>query len=89
LLTARLITTRRPAGGRSGDDAAQPQVSITNITIVYWPGALTGFSFQRAAIGMFFTGAAAGSIATFLTLVTTNWTARKLMARISRRHKRT
>jgi len=92
LLTARLITARRPAGGRSGDApsdvGAQPRVSITNVTIVYRRGALIGFSFQRAAIGMFFTGAAAGSIATFLTLVTTNWTVRKLMARISRRRHR-
>lgn len=92
LLTARLTTARRPAGGRSGDGApdiaAPPRISITNITIVYWPGALTGFSFQRAAVWMFLTGAAAGSIATLLTLATTGWTIRKVLARATHRRKR-
>jgi hypothetical protein len=88
LITARLVTARRPAGGRAGDEAAaagaQPRVSITNLTIVNWPGAVTGFSFQHAAAVTFFSGAAAGSFAT-LALFTTGWTVRRVLTGIVRR----
>jgi hypothetical protein len=89
LLTARLITTRQPAG-RTGDRAktrSRPRVSITNLTMVNSPGAATWFSFQRAATAAFFTGVAAGSIATLLTLLTTSWTVHKLVNRLTRRRR--
>ena len=90
LLTARLTTTRRPAGGRAGDRVpeivAQPRVTIRNVQIVSLPGAVTGFSFERAAVTMFLTGAAAGSVATLVTALTTGWTARKLLA-LATRHR--
>jgi hypothetical protein len=92
LLTVRLLTGRRPAGGRSGDDApppaGQPRISITNVTIVYWRGAISGFSFQRAALGMFFAGVAAGSLSTLLTLLTTGWTVRAFLRDHARRRTR-
>ena len=90
LLTARLITAPWPAGRRSGEAShvgAEPRVSITNVTIVYWRGALTGFSFERAALWTFLTGAAVGSFATLLTLITTSWTVRKLLTRATRRRR--
>ena len=97
LLTARLVLAPPSGGRRAGDPAGagggaapgQPRVSITNITIVNWPGALTGFSFQRAAGWTFLAGAAAGSLSTLLTLITTGWTVRRVLAWRSRRGGRT
>lgn len=83
LLTARLIIPGRPAGRRAGDSAGppvgRPRVSITNVTVVNWPGAVTGFSFQRTAVALFLAGAATGSVATLLTLITTGWTVRRAL----------
>jgi hypothetical protein len=95
LLTVRLITARRPDGSRAGDgstgrsgEVARPRVSITQVTIVNSPGPMTGFSIQHAAVVTFFTGAAAGSVATLLTLLTTGLTVRSLLTRLARRRNR-
>ena len=80
LLTARLVTAQPASGGDP-----PPHVSISNVTLVSWPGAVTGFSVQHAAVVTFFIGAATGSVATLLTLLTTGWTVRRVLARLSRR----
>jgi len=79
LLTARL-TARSPG--------TRPQVSITNLAIVNSPGAVTGFSVQRAAVAIFFAGAATGSLATLLAVLTGSWTVRKVLARLRPRSTR-
>jgi hypothetical protein len=95
LLTARLITTRRRAGdGLAGGGSrtagvGAPQATITNVTTVNWAGAGTGSSFQHIAAVTFFTGAAAGSLATLFTLLTTGWTVKVVLAWLTRRRRPT
>jgi hypothetical protein len=83
LLTARLFTSR-PVRGRARTRVA-PHVSITNVTAVNWAGGGTSSSYQHLAAVTFFAGAAAGSVATLLTLFTTGWTVHKVLNRLTRR----
>jgi hypothetical protein len=87
LLTARLSVDPSSVDPSSvhPSSASPPRVSLTNITVVSWPGAAAGFSIQRAALATFWAGAATGSLATLLTLITTGWTVRKVLARLTRR----
>ncbi len=50
-----------------------------------WSGAGPAFSLQHVATVTFFAGAAAGSLATLLTLLTTGLTVRRILAGLTRR----
>ncbi|WP_088316668.1 hypothetical protein [Kineosporia sp. R_H_3] len=86
LLTARLTSRRPPLGRRAGDDAARPvTVHVTNLRLVNTPGAAAGFSPTRTMGAAFVAGAASGSLVTLVTLVATGWTARRVLAALTRR----
>jgi hypothetical protein len=63
LITARLVTGK-PAADAPTDS---PRASITNITLVSWPDAALGFTFERVTTTAFVTGAIAGTLGTVTT----------------------
>ena len=88
--------TTDAAGGRShgaaggpraegGDPRASAHVRIFGLRLVNQPGAGASFSPMRTVGAAFVAGAASGSLTTLVTLVATGWTAKKVLAALTRR----
>jgi hypothetical protein len=60
-------------------------VRISGLRLVNQPGAGTGFSPTRTVGAAFVAGAASGSLTTLVMLVATGWTARMVLAALTRR----
>ncbi|MCE0536267.1 hypothetical protein LWF15_12185 [Kineosporia rhizophila] len=67
LFTARLVTDPNAKYDEDTDDAQPPRVSVTNVSIVSWPDAALGFTFERIAMTTFVTGTVAGALGTLFT----------------------
>jgi hypothetical protein len=80
-----------PAGGPAGGSGSGPAggpgeatVVVSNLRIVNAPGAGGGFTQTRTVGAAFVAGAAAGGLTTLVMLVGTGWTARRVLAALTR-----
>ncbi|MBT0771559.1 hypothetical protein KIH74_21655 [Kineosporia sp. J2-2] len=86
LLTARLVTDRQAAWPR-GEGDGPPRASITNVTVVSWPDAVPGFTFERVAMTTFVSGVVAGGAGTLAAqggVRLARWGLRRLPALLAR-----